>query len=43
LKAVCTENLVRVEEVKESPKLTERSGYRVSFWELCPKGRNESL
>jgi hypothetical protein len=29
---VCTENLIRVEDVPESPILAERSGYSVSFW-----------
>jgi hypothetical protein len=40
--AVCTENLIRVDGVAESPKLAECSGCCVSFWPLCvPKTSSE--
>src|ERR1700736_5497151 len=34
---VCTENLIRVDEAMESPKLAEGSGCSVSFWPSWPR------
>src|SRR6202051_4003652 len=34
---VCTENLFRVDEVKESPELTEWSDYYVWYWGFWPR------
>jgi hypothetical protein len=39
---VCTENLIRVDAVAESPKLAECSGCCVSFWPSLPRHSSRS-
>src|ERR1700716_2295153 len=39
---VCTENLIRVDDVMESPKLAERSGCSVSLWPSWPRHSSRS-
>jgi hypothetical protein len=39
---VCTENLIRVDAVTESPKLAEWSGCSVSFWPSWPRHSSRS-
>jgi len=39
---VCTENLIRVDDVLESPKLAEWSGCSVSLWPSWPRHSSRS-